>query len=56
MVLCLEDFLFLTLVDYFNIMYAKHNVNDKPVVISLDAERAFDQIEWRYMHATLRRY
>ncbi len=40
----------------FNIMYAKHNVNDKPVGISLYAERAFDQIEWRYMHATLRRY
>ena len=40
----------------FNIMYTKHEVNLKPVIISLDAERAFDQIEWRYMHATLRRY
>lgn len=27
----------------FKIMYAKHEVNDKPVVTSLDAERAFDQ-------------
>lgn len=39
-----------------NIMYAKYKANWTPVVISLDAERTFDQIEWSNMHAILRRY
>jgi len=38
----------------FNIIYNKENV--KTCVISLDAQRAFDQIEWKYMNAALKKF
>ena len=36
----------------FNIMHQKQNVES--VVIALDAEKAFDYIEWRYMLTSLK--
>ncbi|MGL4483973.1 MAG: RNA-directed DNA polymerase [Anaerovoracaceae bacterium] len=38
----------------YNIIYTKHTT--KACLISLDAQRAFDQIEWPYMFATLKRF
>ena len=35
----------------FNILYAEHN--SETVVISVDAQKAFDQVEWPYMYETL---
>lgn len=38
----------------FNILYAKHSGD--AVVISLDAQRAFDQVEWPYMMSVLKKF
>lgn len=38
----------------FNILYAEHTT--EAVVISLDAQRAFDQVEWPYMMTTLKKF
>jgi len=38
----------------FNILYAKHP--EEAVVISLDAQRAFDQVEWSYMMSVLKKF
>lgn len=38
----------------FNILYAKHP--GEAVVISLDAQRAFDQVEWPYMMSVLKKF
>lgn len=35
----------------FNILYAKHST--ETVIISVDAQKAFDQVEWSYMYETL---
>lgn len=37
----------------FHILYAEHI--DESVIISLDAQRAFDQVEWPYMMCTLKK-
>lgn len=38
----------------FNIIYNKKNI--KTCVISLDAQRAFDQLEWKYMISVLKKF
>lgn len=38
----------------FNIIY--HKKNSKACVISLDAQRAFDQLEWKYMIVVLKKF
>lgn len=35
----------------FNILYTKHST--EMVIISVDAQKAFDQVEWSYMYETL---
>ncbi len=37
-----------------NIIYNKKNI--KTCIISLDAQRAFDQLEWTYMIAVLKKF
>ena len=37
-----------------NVMYS--NTQSRPAVISLDAQQGFDQIEWKYMFAALKKF
>lgn len=43
--------IYLNLRHLFNILYAKHST--ETVIISVDAQKAFDQVEWSYMYETL---
>lgn len=43
--------MFFNLRPLFNILYAKHCTDT--VIVSLDAQRAFDQVEWGYMRSAV---
>ncbi len=39
-----------------NILYAKHDSSSNVAILCLDAEKAFDQIEWNYIISVLQKF
>ena len=39
-----------------NIMYSRHDKDSKIAILALDAQKAFDQIEWRYILAVIKEF
>lgn len=47
---------FFNLRHLFNIMYATNRPQEELAILSLDAEKAFDQVEWPYLFEVLKRF
>ena len=39
-----------------DLLFEIQNLNDNPVVLMLDQEKAFDRVEWNWLFATLETY
>lgn len=49
-------YIYFTLRRLFNLIYSPIRKSDDSVVIALNAQKAFDQIEWPYMFAVLSKF
>ncbi len=52
----LNRFSFFNVRRFLNIIYSKQKSHSKLAIIALDAEKAFDQVEWKYILTTIKEF